>query len=137
MSLASKVTLLAQRIGAEIKALRTTALVYQPNAYLPGVPAASATMLYVVATLSVNFPVSLTGSYGRAEVAATASTVFTIRKNGASVGTATFAAGATSATFSVASTVSLAAGDTLSITAPASTDATLAGVSFALAGTRT
>lgn len=64
-----------------------------------------------------------------ASVAATASTVFTIKKNGTDIGTVTFSAAATAGVESMTVT-SVAAGDRLSIHAPATPDATLADISF-------
>lgn len=107
------------------------------HAFYPGVPSASAKVLRTPVARAVTFPDDFAGSYGIASVAATASTAFDIAKNGASVGTMTFAAGATTATFVTSgTTVVLAAGDRISIAAPASPDATLADVGIALAGTR-
>jgi hypothetical protein len=105
-------------------------------AFYPGVPTASALVTRVPVARAVTFPSGLTGSVGKASVAATASTAFDIQKNGTSVGTMTFAASATSATFTAASAISLAAGDILSIVAPGTADATLASVGIVLAGSR-
>ena len=63
-----------------------------------------------------------------AEVAATASAVITIRKAGTQIGTATFAAGATTATVSM-TTTAIAKGDLITFHAPDTADATLADVS--------
>lgn len=101
-------------------------------------PTANAILVRVPLVRAIVFPADFAGSYGSAAVAATGSTVFTIRKNGTSVGTATFGAAGTTATFvsSGGSAVSFAAGDILSITAPASPDATLADVGFGISGIR-
>jgi len=80
------------------------------------------------------FPIALTGSHFYADTAATASTVFTIKKNGSSIGTATFAAAGTVATFSFTSKVSFAVGDVLAITGPATNDTTLADIGWTLVG---
>lgn len=106
------------------------------SGFVPGVPTASQIYMFVPVTRPVTFPSSLTGSVGKAKVAATAQTDFDIKKNGTSVGTMRFAAAATSASFIAASAISLAAGDTLEVVAPATPDATLSGVGFALQGTR-
>jgi hypothetical protein len=71
-------------------------------------------------------------SVGRAEVAATGSTAFDLQRNGTSVGTITFGAAATSANFTVASTVAFSAGDRISITSPDPQDDTLADVGITL-----
>ena len=106
------------------------------TAFYPGVVAASALVTRVPVARAVTFPSGLTGSIGKASAAATASTAFDVRKNGSSVGTITFAAGATSATFAAASAITLAAGDIVSIHGPSTPDATLADVGIVLAGTR-
>lgn len=106
------------------------------TAFYPGILPASALVTRVPVARAVSFPAGLAGSIGRASAAATASAAFDVQKNGASVGTITFAAGALTATFAAANPVTLAAGDLISIIAPASADATLADVSFVLAGTR-
>ena len=81
-----------------------------------------------------SLPVSAAGSQMKGTANATASTVFNLQKNGANVGTATFAAGAAVATFVVASAVSFVPGDLFTIVAPASADATLANVAYTIKG---
>jgi hypothetical protein len=109
---------------------------YDIGAQLSGAPTASLVMLRYKFPRTVLFPASLTDSQGTAGTAATAQTDFDVRKNGASVGTIRFAAAGTSATFIQASPQTYSAGDILTVVAPASPDATLANVSFVLAGTR-
>jgi hypothetical protein len=66
----------------------------------------------------------------RASVAATATTVFTIKENGTiTVGTFTFAASATLATVSITAG-SISVGDIITIEAPATPDGTLADIAF-------
>lgn len=111
---------------------------FDVHAFYPGVPTASAKVLRVPVARAVNFAANFAGSYAKASANATGSTVFDIQKNGSSIGSATFAAGAASATFTTSggTSQSLAAGDVLAIVAPATADATLADIGFALAGTR-
>jgi hypothetical protein len=109
---------------------------YDIGAQLSGAPTASLVMLRYKFPRAVIFPAGLTDSQGTAGTAATAQTDFDVRKNGASVGTMRFAAAGTSATFIAASQQTYSPGDILTVVAPASPDATLAGVSFVLAGTR-
>jgi Chaperone of endosialidase len=85
---------------------------------------------------AVDFPAGLTGSRGVSAVAATALTTLDLRKNNVSVGSAQWAAAASAATFTMASATSFAAGDILTVHAPASVDATLADLGLSLAGTR-
>lgn len=111
------------------------------NAYLAGAmyngkPTASVILLHHVVTRTVVFPSGLTGSQGKARVAATAQTDFDIQKNGTSAGTMRFAAAATSATFIMASQTTFSAGDVLKVVAPATPDATLEDITFTLSGTR-
>jgi hypothetical protein len=118
--------------------LSSDTYVYHLTAFYPGVPTSNATVTRVPVALAVSFPANLAGSVATASVAATSSTVFTIKKNGSAVGTITFAAGSTSATFATTSgaVVNLAAGDIISVSAPTTADATLADVGIVLAGTR-
>lgn len=73
------------------------------------------------------FTISSTNTTCKATVAATAQTIFTVKKNGSSIGTLTFAASGTAASKSFSDT-SVAAGDYITIHAPASPDATLANI---------
>ena len=83
----------------------------------------------------MNFPAGLAGSYGSAATAATSTAAFSIQHNGTAIGTMTFAAGATTASFTMTSATSFAAGDVLTIAAPATPDATLANLAWTLSGT--
>lgn len=127
--------LLAVNGGAT--AVEFVAAPYDIGAFCAGKPTASEVLLRFVATRAFNLPASLTDSQVKAGTAATATTDFDLQKNGSSIGTVSFAASGTTATFTFASAVSFAAGDILAIIAPASADATLADISFTLAGTRT
>jgi hypothetical protein len=104
--------------------------------FFPGTPTGSQVMGRIIIPRAVSLPASLTGSYSSSIAAATGSTTLTLAKNGTSIGSVNFAAGATSATFTFASAVSLAAGDLLTLTNQATADATLANVSVSLVGTR-
>jgi hypothetical protein len=59
-----------------------------------------------------------------------------VQKNGASIGTITFAASANTATFAFASEAAFTAGDRLTVLAPGSQDASLADISITFKGTR-
>jgi hypothetical protein len=83
----------------------------------------------------VDFLIDFSGSNMWAEVAATAETVFSITKAGVEIGTATFAASGTSATFNMDYAETFNADDILRIVSPVQ-DATLAGIGWALKGTR-
>jgi hypothetical protein len=90
----------------------------------------------VVFTTTVTFPAHLPDCRAVADVAATASTVFALKKNGVQFATATFAAAATAATFASAADAVFAAGDVLTLDAPDPRDATLADLAFMLTGSR-
>lgn len=111
---------------------------WDAQVFYPGVPTASAFALRIASARTVRFPANFTNSLAIASVAATASTVFQITKNGASIGTITFGTGATTGTFasSGGTAQSIASGDILAIQAPASPDATLANIGITLTGTR-
>lgn len=109
---------------------------FDVTAFYPGTPLASAILLRVPIARAVSFLADFSGSYGKSSVAAAASTVFDIQKNGVSVGSMTFALGATTATFSTSGAVTFEAGDILSIIGPATPDATLANIGLVLAGLR-
>jgi hypothetical protein len=108
------------------------------HAFHPGVPGASALVFRGPIARAFTFPADFAGSYFSASANATASTVFDVQKNGVSIGTVTIAAGGTVATFATSggTAQSFAAGDLLTIIAPATPDSTLADVGFALAGAR-
>lgn len=98
-----------------------------------GKPDAGATVFMALAVRAFNIPSSFTGSQAKASTSATASSVFTVYKNGSSIGTFTFAASGSTATFSGAGGA-VAAGDLLTIVAPGSQDATLANIAFTISG---
>jgi hypothetical protein len=123
--------------------LRTVAYVaassgnpYDIGCSVAGTPAANATLLRYPMPRAVTFPAGMANSKAIANTAATASTTFSVKKNGTQFATFVFAASGTSATFAAASSTAFAAGDVLTITAPATPDATLADLGIALAATR-
>lgn len=109
---------------------------YDVGSFFPGVPGSSELLLRFVFSRAVVFPAGLTNSQGFLGVAATASTAIDIQKNGASVGTMTFAAAGTTATFTFSTETTFLSGDRLELVAPGTADATAADISFTLAGTR-
>lgn len=106
------------------------------SAFFPGKPTASLLVLRLVMSLKVSLPALLTGSNVSAAVAATASTVFDLQRNGASIGSVTFAAAGTVATFTFTTKSTFVPGDIFSIVAPATPDATLSDISFAFLAIR-
>ena len=110
---------------------------YDIGVYFPGQLGAGVTLLQLVAPRAFTLPAGLTGSQGYAGTAPTAQADLEIRKNGASIGTITFAASASTATFTFSSKVAFAAGDRLTVIAPGTQDASLADISITFKGTRT
>ena len=99
-----------------------------------GQPGASEVVFRQIVARRVSLEADLAGSVGVAGTAATADADFDVRRNGTSVGTIRFVAGATAATFIAASAVTLEIGDELTVVAPASVDASLADLGLVLAG---
>lgn len=99
-----------------------------------GVPGVSEAQNFI-AVRAWSLPASATLSKAAALVASTGTAVIDIQKNGSSVGSITFTTD-DAGTFTVATQVDFAAGDVLSLVAPASPDATLADIFLTLAGFR-
>lgn len=110
---------------------------YDLGLYLPGQPEAGAVLLQYVAPRSFTLPAGLTGSQGYAGTAATAQADLDLQRNGASIGTITFAAASSTASFSLASETAFVAGDRVLVVAPPSQDPTLAELSITFKGMRT
>jgi hypothetical protein len=117
-------------VAADVPAMR-----YDIATFYPGVPGNSQLVLRWQAPRAVTIPSGGTNSQASAGTAATASTTFTIKQNGSSVGTIVWSASGTAGAFTISSTINIAAGDVLTITGPATADATLADVAITLAGT--
>jgi hypothetical protein len=104
-----------------------------------GVPTASQVLLKMTMPRAVTLAANLSGSKPTAaDVAATASTVVEVKKNGSQVATLTYAAAGTVPTLATSggSSVSFAVDDILTVVCPASPDSTLSGVYIVLAATR-
>ena len=112
------------------------AMPYDIACYVPGALTDNQVLLRFVAPRALLLPAGLTGSRGITGTAPPAQTDIGIEVGGVSRGTVRFAAAATTATFIAASPVSLAAGDVLTLVAPAAGAAVLADVAITLAGTR-
>lgn len=125
-----------ERSYAPAALLATGAQPYDLLMFFPGAPTANQVMGRVIMPRAITLPSSLTGSYGSSIAAATGSTTLTLAKNGSSIGSVNFAAGASSATFTFASAVSFAAGNVLTLTNQATPDTTLTNISVTLAATR-
>ena len=109
---------------------------YDIGGSIVGSPTDGAVLLRYPVPRAVRFFSGMSLSKGVAGTAATASSVFSIKKNGAEFATMTFAGSAATATFACATTTDFSAGDVLTLVAPATADATLADIGFALSGLR-
>jgi hypothetical protein len=105
-----------------------------------GKPAASQIVAIYTAFSAETFPANFGSpnqSYGSVGTNPTATAAYTVNKNGSSVGTVSIStSGVFTFTTSGGTSVSLAAGDRLTIVAPSSQDTTLADVGITLVGTR-
>lgn len=108
------------------------------NIWAPGKMLANETISRILITSDTQstIPSGGAGTAANATVAANATTVVDIRKNGSSVGNFTWSAAATTANVTIASNVTLSSGDILSLVAPATPDANLTGVSYTIRGNR-
>lgn len=122
--------------GITIAASAAASSQYIVAATLNGLPSASLVLLRVPASVTYTVPAGGTNSKLVLGVAATASTVFTMYKNGVSFGTITVAISGTTGTFAVGSPAVFAVGDILTVVAPASPDATAADLGLSIYATR-
>ena len=104
---------------------------------ITGKPAPSVYVLNFVVVNAFSLPAGLTGSFAKSSTAATANSTFTIYKNGSSIGTILFGAGASAGTITFSAQQTFAPGDLLQITAPSPQDTTLANIAITLKGTLT
>lgn len=107
--------------------------------YIPVAPTALQVIFFHKFARKVTLPVGLTGSKFESLIAATASTTVKIQKNGTDIGTLVWAAAGTvpTVTFTTATTFDPANNDKLTLVAPGTPDATLAGIAAAMLFTRT
>lgn len=119
-----------------------TAKLWAPSVSLAGpadggrLPNNGEEMFVIEPTVAVRLPLGLVGSEGACAVAPTADAVFTLKHNGVTIGTATFAAGTLTPVFSFAASVDFAPTDRFSLIAPSPQDATLADFWFTFKGSR-
>jgi hypothetical protein len=111
------------------------AIPYDIASAIMGKPAGAAVVMRFVAVRAFTIPAGATGSIAKTSTVATASTTFSLQKNGAAFGTMVFGAGAASGTFTVAAATSFAAGDVFTIVAPTTADATFGDCEFTIAAT--
>jgi hypothetical protein len=97
-------------------------------------PGGTLTLMLFVSPTKFRIDSSPIACKGYANVVSTGSTAYDIKKNGASVGTCTFAAATAAASFTIGADIVIDVGDRLSIHGPATADATLADFSITLRG---
>lgn len=117
--------------------LPSTGFVKPVIVFAPGVGTNAQILISAALGIGILFPSGAAASFAKATTAATASTVFSISKNGTPFATVTFGIGSSTGTFTQASDSTFVAGDIFRIDGPATADATLAGVSITLVGTTT
>lgn len=113
--------------------------VYQAVIYFPALQSAATQEFFrMAAENTLTFPGNLSGSGGSAKTTATSSTTFALNKNGSQVGTIVWGSGASTPTFTTTSgaAVTFSPGDVMTITGPATPDATLANWSLTLVASR-
>lgn len=126
----------AVEVNSGATALVFSAKPFDVSTFAPGLGSNSQILLRVKLARAVTFPASATLSQSSASANATASTTFTLKKNGTSFATLVYAIGASAGTWTQASDAVFAAGDLLEIDGPTTADATLANVGITLAGIR-
>ena len=120
----------------EAMAILDAQAIYMIGMTFVGIPIEDEEIVRHPAAVAFNLPISLTDSQFKAGVAATAETIFTLKKNDGAIGTVTFAIGGTSASIAFTAATAFAVGDILTIEAPAVRDATIANLGFTIKGTR-
>lgn len=108
---------------------------WHPQGYIDGKPDAGMVVFKLLMKTGYAVPNDLAGSLFESSAAATASSVFSVRHNGVSIGNVTFGAGSNVGVATVAG-FTAADYDTFEFIAPLVQDATLSGVSFLFIGTR-
>lgn len=126
----------ANAAAASLAAFSTLSLLARFALYSSGLPGNNETLVRYEIPDAITFPAGMTLSLASSDVAATASAVFSVQKNGVTFATITFAAAASDGTFIAATPTTFAAGDLLTVIAPTPQDATLSGVSITLSATR-
>ncbi len=108
---------------------------YDIAVYVGGQFTANQSLAEVNVVRAFSWPTNLVGSVATLDTATTNLLTVSLLKNGTTVGTANFAAGSTTATFTIGAE-SFAVGDKVSILAPDTPDASAAGLSVTFLGTR-
>ena len=120
----------------EAMAILDAQAIYMIGMTFVDIPVEDEVMISHPAAVAFNLPASLTDSQFKAGVAATAETIFTLKKNGGAIGTVTFAIGGTSGSVAFTAATAFAVGDILTCVAPAVRDGSIANLGFTIKGTR-
>ncbi len=106
--------------------------------FLVGSPTAGQTIMRFIVARTVTFPANFALNQMKSNVTAAGTAVFTLNKNGSSVGTATFSGGGTTPVWasSGGAPVTFAVGDVGTFVAPSPADANLADLEWTFTGTR-
>lgn len=110
---------------------------YDIGVSITGLPDDNVEVMKFVAVRTIDFADDFGGSRGHVGVNPTATSIFSVSKNGSAIGTISIS---TSGVFTFVTTgagVNLVAGDRIAIQSPTPQDATLANVAIILFGTRT
>ncbi len=110
--------------------------IYDIGGSFEAVPGSLQVLLRYPVPRAISFSIDLGLSRMVAEIPATATSIFSIQRNNTEFGTASFLATASAAVVAGEATV-FAAGDILTIVSPASPDATLENIGWALVAART
>ena len=102
--------------------------------YSPGKPDASEIIFAHTFTERVSFPANFAGSIWGCTTDASGSAVLTVKKNGATLASVTYGGSPSAGTVSGMSATTVVSGDKLTVHAPGSQDATLAGIDATLVG---
>lgn len=111
-----------------------TGLLRPISFFFTSTPTASEVLLIYVACETITFDDEFLNSTCSVGTNPSSAYVLTIKKNGTSVGTLTISTGGTRTFTTTGTTVVLAAGDRLTVEAPAVADTTIANVSISLKG---
>lgn len=123
-----------KQMGSVIKNYIDTKLSYDLATYIVGKPSSNEALLRFRSARTFNIVADQTSGQFKSGTAATSITTFTIKKNSVVIGNAVFPAGGTSATITLSASVVVNVGDMITITAPATVDATLADIDVTLIG---
>lgn len=115
-----------------VNSVLSSGSIYDIAVYYVGSPTSLTSILKIALARALKLPVGLTGSVALAAVAATTTTIFTIKKNSTVIGTITFASGSDTGVISFTSEVSFAVGNVLEILAPELPDDTLSDITITL-----